>query len=107
MVRSPRITVTRLEELIVKCALNELPVVGVELVVDDATRVDVGGIPQGLAEPLDEVRVAVDVAGDLLGRLVGEGDLAGVVGRVDERERRVAQGGRRSRRVRGWRSALP
>ena len=62
-----------------------------QVVVDDAAAVEVGRIPERFAEPLDEVRVAVDVAGDQLGRGVDERDLAGVMRRVDERERGIAE----------------
>jgi len=68
----------------VQVVLNGVALAVLDLVVDDVqTRVK-GGVPEVISVFLDEVRVAVDIRGDTLGRRWVELD-ATSLGRLDER----------------------
>src|SRR5207253_1919550 len=53
LVCATRVAVARLEELIVEGTLNDLTVSREQVVVYDTTAIEVGGVPECFAEPLD------------------------------------------------------
>src|SRR5207302_9020053 len=80
------VEVAVLEELGVECILNARARAGVELGADRVEVGRVGCVPQSLTVLLNEIRIAVDVGGDLLGDRVLEAD-AGLRGWLDQGER--------------------
>lgn len=71
------IAISRLVELVVEAILDRFAFAFVELRRDRAGAIEIGRVPEGLAEPLNEVRVAVDVPCDRFGNAAFIGDVVG------------------------------